>query len=309
MKKQITGIVTYVALFVLCSVLCSAQGRPQQRVHRGGFVPVDSATFALVTQFYDFDKSLPLDTRVVEEWETDAARFEKIVFTTQSGERVPGELALPKKGKQPFPCVLFLHGLGNDRGRWWRDDRKPLPSGLLEQGIAVCTIDLQFHGERSAGNDYQSPVYLTFGNSLFVRNRDMVIQSTIDSRRALMYLRQRPEVDSTRMGVMGYSMGAMIALQLSALEPDLRTVVVSAVPAIEQPLPIDHFNFAARSRVSTLLQFGRTDWLSSPQDAETLLKLLQGKANKLTLYESGHQLPPEKYVPDALAWLVEKLKH
>ena len=302
------GLLASVIPVVLLSGLCHAQGRPQQREHRGGFVPVDSTTFALITQFYDFDQSLPLDARVVDTWETDIARFEKVVFTTQSGGRVPSALALPKRGNRPFPLVLFLHGLGNDRGRWWREDRSPLPTGLLEQGIAVVAIDLQFHGERAVDNDYQSPVYLTLGNSLFVRNRDMVIQSAIDSRRALVYLRQRQEVDSTRLGVMGYSLGAMIALQLSALEPDLRTVVVSAVPTGEQPLPIDHFQFAARSRIPTLLQFGRTDWLSSPQDAGTLLKLLQGKGNKLAVYQSGHQLPPDKYVPDALAWLLEKLR-
>jgi len=296
------------SMVVLFSSMCSTQGHPQQRAHRAHFAPADSMLFDLVTRFYDFDKSLPLDARTIENSETEIARFEKVVFTTQSGERVPCELALPKKGGPSFPCVMFLHGLGNDRDRWWRDDRKPLLTGLLEQGIAVFTIDLQFHGERSSRNDFQSPVYLTFGNSLFVRNRDMVIQSTIDSRRALLYLRQRLEIDSTRIGVMGYSMGAMIALQLSVLEQDLRTVVISAVPTTEQPLPIDHFNFAVRSRVPTLLQFGRTDWLSSPQDAEMLLKLLEGKGNKLTFYESGHQLPPEKYVPDALGWMLEKLR-
>jgi pimeloyl-ACP methyl ester carboxylesterase len=276
-------------------------------VHRQGFVPIDAETFAVITQFYEFDLGLPLDARVVEKWESDLARFEKVVFTTQSGERVPGDLALPKQGEPPFPCVFLLHGLGTSRDRWWREDREALPLGLLEAGIAVFAIDLRFHGERSAENDYQSPVFLTLGDSLFIRNRDMVIQSTIDSRRGLSYLRTREDIDDTRIGVLGYSMGGMIALFLSALEGDLGGIVASAVPTWEQPPPIDHFNFAPRTTGPTLLQFGRSDWLSSPEDAKTLLELMPTGRRELVFYNAGHELPTT-FASDAAVWLRTRLR-
>ncbi|NNE34750.1 MAG: hypothetical protein HKN13_05920, partial [Rhodothermales bacterium] len=74
--------------------------------------------------------------------------------------------------------MILVHGLGNSKDRWLRDDRSSLRDSLLAAGIGVFAIDLRFHGERSGANDYQNPVFLTFGDSLFVRSRDMAIQST-----------------------------------------------------------------------------------------------------------------------------------
>ena len=133
----------------------------------------------------------------------------------------------------------------------------------------------------------------------------MVIQSTIDARRALDYLSSRPEIDTARIGVVGYSMGGMIGLYLSALETALTAVVACAVPTTLQPLPNDHFNFAARARTPTLLMIGRNDWLSSPEDAETLLRFLP-QESELFFYESGHVLPAQ-FASDAAAWLISRL--
>lgn len=284
-----------------------AFGQPAQSVHRRGFVPVGDAAFAIVAQFYDLDPGLPMNPRVVDTWEEGAGRYEKVVFTTQSGERVPGTLALPAAAAAPHPCVLLLHGLGNSKDRWWEEDRAALPAELLGAGIAVFAIDLRYHGERSVGNDYQPPVYLTLGDSLFVRNRDMMVQSAVDARRALAYLRGRGDIDTARIAVMGYSMGAMISVALSALEPRLAAVVVTAMPTGDQPAPIDPFNFAPRSKVPALLQFGRTDWMSAPEDAETLRRLMGEKHAGLRFYDAGHRLPPA-FATDAAAWLRARLK-
>lgn len=288
----------------ICQVSVSAQ--PAQSVHRDRFVPSSDEVFAVVRQFYDLDESQPLDVREVEFWEEPEADYSKIVFTTGSGERVPGDLAIPKRGIPPLPAVLLLHGLGNDRHRWWRDDRRKLVEDLLADGTAVLAIDLELHGERSARNDYQSPVYLTLGDTRFVRSRDMLIHSTIDARRALAVLRARGDIDADRIAVVGYSMGAMVATFIAVLEPQLKAVVACALPMTEQPLPIDPFEFAPRIRTSILLQVGRTDWWSSPDDADTFINLVPPADGKLVLYDAGHVLPA-KFASDAAAWLLDRL--
>ncbi len=301
---------TLILVPMLClaiDALTVAHAQPEQSVHRADFQPVTDEVFAVVELFYDLDETLPLETRIVEEWETESGRFAKLVYTTQSGERVPGDLVRPVGGGGPFPAVLLLHGLGNDRDRWWEDDRRSLPEGLIEAGIAVMTIDLRYHGERSAQNDYESPVYLTFGNDLHVRSRDMVVDSTVDARRALRVLRAREDIDASRIAVVGYSMGGSIACRLSTLEPDLAAAVFCAMPMSTQVTATDPFNFAARSNVPTRLLIGRTDWLSSPDDANTLLKLLRNEASELTLYEAGHRLPPQ-FAIDAREWLLSRLR-
>ncbi len=303
MRIEIEGV--FLAAWTVAAAV-PAQEYPSQREHRRGFVPAGDEVFAVVTQFYDFDEALPLDARTVDRWEDETGRFENVVFTTSSGERVPGDLVLPPDGEPPYPAALLVHGLNSERDRWWRPDREALPEALLAAGVAVLAIDLRFHGARAAANDYEPPAYMTMGQDLFVRNRDMVIQSTIDCRRALDLLAERPEIDAARIGVVGYSMGAIIGLYLSALEPELAAVAAAAVPTGVGTLPTDHFNFAARASTPILLQIGRTDWLSSPADAELLRDLVPGERASLRFYDAGHRLPPE-FAADAAAWLLARL--
>lgn len=288
------------------AVRANAQEFPPQSEHRAGFSPVPEEVFDVLTQFYDYDRGIPLAPRVVEGWEEGGVRYEKVVFTTQSGERVPGELALPRS-PGPWPVVILLHGLGNSKDRWWEEDRIALRQSLLEAGVGVYAFDLRFHGERSAANDYLNPVYLTLGDSLFTRNRDMIIDSAIDTRRALDYLESRPDVDPDRLAVVGYSMGGLIALYLAALEPRLAAIVGCAVPTTESPLPTDGFQFATRATVPGLLLIGEEDWLSSPADARRLRELLPG-GSELTVYPgAGHTLPPA-FAGDAAEWLIGRLR-
>ena len=282
-----------------------AQEYPEQKVHRADFQPVSEEVFDVLTQFYDYDRSYPLEPRVIESWDEGDVHSEKVVFTTQNGERVPGELAIPQNRSGARPAVILVHGLGSSKERWLREDRASLRDSLLAAGVSVYAIDLRFHGERSVANDYQNPVFLTFGDSLFIRNRDMVIQSTIDVRRALDYLSTRPEIDSDRIAVVGYSMGGGIAIRLAALEPRLAAVVACAVPTTEQPLPSDSFQFAPRATVKTLLLIGSNDWLSSPTDARALQALLP-RGSQLSFFDSGHALPPE-FGEQAAEWLIEVL--
>ncbi len=62
----------------------------------------------------------------------------------------------------------------------------------------------------------------------------------------------------------------------------------------------------SRARAPVLLQIGRTDWLSSPDDAETLLRLLPAEGNRLTFYDAGHRLPA-RFAIDAAEWLGARL--
>ena len=312
-RSQGAGLV--LALLIMEALLAlSVVAQPKQRVHREGFEPVGDELFGLVQEFYLYDVGFPLDARVLESWTEEGTRagsefvagYEKVAFTTSTGERVPMVLALPTTDDDQVPVVLLLHGLGNDRQRWWEEDRVALPEALLEAGIGVAAFDLHLHGERSSLNDYQSPIYLTFGNDYVIRSRNMLIQSTIDARRALDYLSNRPEIDPSRLAVAGYSMGGMVSLYLGALEPRLAAVVASAVPTTEQPMPVDPFHFAPRSTVPTLLQIGRDDWLSSPSDAQRLRTLLRSEDAALRFFDAGHRLPPA-FALSASDWLIEKL--
>ena len=295
---------------LLCNTLLAllfAGTAQAQVVRRTGFMPQPAAVFEIVRQFYDYDHDLPLGTRTVQRWEDGRSLLEKIVFESTAHERIPGVLAVPKTRRAPYPCVLLLHGLNASKDFWWDHAvGADLARRLLDAGTAVFAIDLRYHGERAALLDYMAPMHLTFENTLHLRNRDMIVQSAIDARRALDVLRARADIDSASLAVAGVSMGGMIATYLGALEPGLAGLACASTPSHPQLAPADHYSFAPRAHVPVLLLAGRTDWHTSPEDARALLELFPHRDRRLALYDSGHALPAA-WTAEAAAWLAERL--
>jgi dienelactone hydrolase len=279
-----------------------------QVVRRTGFTPMSEAQFGVARQFYDYDATLPLNLRRVQTFDDERSTFEKLVFDAPGHDRVPGYLALPKSGRAPYPCVLLVHGMNDSKDYWWDHRVAPgLTRRLLDAGFAIYAIDLRYHGERAATLDYMAPMYLTYEDSLFVTSRNMLIQSTIDLRRALDVLRGRSDIDTSRLAAAGVSMGAMVSICLAALEPGLRAIACASTPSHLQPLPIDHYSFAVRTGQPVLLMGGTQDWHTSPEDTRVLLNLFPNADRRMTVYEGGHSLP-EEWTAEAADWLTARLR-
>ncbi|NND97180.1 MAG: hypothetical protein HKN47_07620, partial [Pirellulaceae bacterium] len=74
---------------------------------------------------------------------------------------------------------------------------------------------------------------------------EMVIQGTRDWRRAIDYVSTRKEIDSKRIGMVGYSMGGWQTFILTAVEPRIRVSVSCVVPSlVGQSSPIAPKDYA-----------------------------------------------------------------
>jgi len=109
------------------------------------------------------------------------------------GQQVVGMYHLPKGVAGDAPAVLFLHGFTGDKIEPYRifvlTARR-----LAAAGIAALRID--FRGSGDSDGDFA----------------DMSLSSeTTDAGAALDYLRTRGGIDVNRIGLLGYSMGGMIA--------------------------------------------------------------------------------------------------
>ncbi len=66
---------------------------------------------------------------------------------------VPGYIAVPKVGRNPFPVVLLLHGLTGRKEDWWEEGNYTsggnVTKGLLSAVYAVAMLDVQYHGDRT----------------------------------------------------------------------------------------------------------------------------------------------------------------
>ena len=116
------------------------------------------------------------------------------------GQRLWGMLHLPA-ASAPAPAVLMLHGFTGQRMEPHR--LFVLFARLLaEHGIATMRFDFRGSGESEGGFDEMTPS-----------------GEVEDVIAAHAYLRSRPEVDAGRLGLLGLSMGGMVAaLAVAQLE-------------------------------------------------------------------------------------------
>jgi dipeptidyl aminopeptidase/acylaminoacyl peptidase len=111
-------------------------------------------------------------------------------------------LHLPSQVTKPVPAVLILHGFTGQRLEPHR--LFVLFSRLLAQrGIASMRVDFRGSGESEGTFDEMTP------------SREVE-----DVVAAYQVLRDRPEVDGSRLGLLGLSMGGMVAA-LSVAQPGL----------------------------------------------------------------------------------------
>jgi dienelactone hydrolase len=164
---------------------------------------------------------------------------EKFQFDNGAGATVPGYLLLPKQAEGKVPGILYCHWHGGEyqigKEEIFQDRHTPEVPGpaLVVRGFAVLGIDAYCFGERSGrgpggpdekGGDGEmsaSKFNLWVGRTLW----GMILR---DDLMALDYLASRPEVDSSRVGVTGISMGATRSWWLMALDERLKTGVAVA---------------------------------------------------------------------------------
>lgn len=270
----------------------------------------------LLVRMYDYDAAIPLEARVVEREKKEGTTRDKVVFRSTRSFMVPGYFEVSETAKAPYPCVVLMHGWSGGKKNWWEDGGYlhggEVRKALLAAGFAVFALDAQGHGDRIAENDYQVVNLFEEPGAPPRKNyftlRDVITQTVLDYRRGIDYLATRGDVDMTRIGALGYSMGGFHAVSLTAVEPRIKAAVGCVVPVSWRDDPIlDPANYmrSIGERPFMMVQ-GKTDELCNEAQAQELYKHLEGPNTKLELFESGHKLPGE-YVGVAVPWLVARI--
>ncbi|MEA2839758.1 MAG: uncharacterized protein QOF41_1088 [Methylobacteriaceae bacterium] len=141
-----------------------------------------------------------------------ASRAEDVTFAPAgraftSGAFVPNAIAaslsLPSIGKAPFPAVVIVHGSG---GLVPVGPERSFVAALNGSGIATLVLDMWTPRGMPRGAD-------AFGGTGGVDRRPSTPQDTLpDAFGALTYLGGHPLIDRSRIGIMGFSWGAMVSL-------------------------------------------------------------------------------------------------
>lgn len=123
------------------------------------------------------------------------------------------------RGTGPFPAVLVLHSLGTSKA----EREQEFCRKLRRQGLASLLLWLPFHGPRapegcSGGQWMISPD--------LERTTRALHQAIADARAGMDWLAARPEIDASRLGILGLSLGAVLAVPVMGQEPRLQAGVL-----------------------------------------------------------------------------------
>ena len=166
---------------------------------------------------------------------------EKFQFDNGAGATVPGYLLLPTKGVRTgkSPAILYSHWHGgeyeNGKDELFTKEHTPFGPGptLARRGYVVLAIDAYCFGERS-GQGPGGPNERGAKEEMSASKFNLWVGRTFwgmilrDDLMALDFLMSRPEVDKSRVGVTGMSMGATRSWWLMALDERIRTGVAVA---------------------------------------------------------------------------------
>ena len=254
---------------------------------------------------YEYETK-PLEVKA--EAKSDPTFFvERLTFTDAKGETVSGLFVRPK-AEGVYPVALNLHGLGSNK----EETTDFLGHALAEQGISTLALDAPLHGERKPKDQTTPP-----GGPAFAR---VVHDGVLDYRQIIGYLKTRKDVDSARLGLLGYSMGAMMGSILSGVDdritatalcvggdpirPNVLTVPEGFRELVESISPSNYVGHISPRPV--FLINGKEDQ-SVKEPAAKALQDAAREPKTILWVTSGHILPVEER-KKAVDWLAQQLK-
>jgi dienelactone hydrolase len=259
--------------------------------------PVEDNIFTIYKNQFLYDKT-ELNVKVEEKDNSnDDWTIEKITFNSAYGkERVIAYLFLPKNSSPPFQTLIFFPGMG---ATWEKDlikstETKWLIDYLLKSGRAVMCPVYKGTFDRI---DEQEPVVLEGHQTM-----EWIIKWAKDFSRSIDYLETRSDIDNSRIGYYGFSLGGFMGGIIPAVEDRLKVniLILGGLGGDGEMV-----SYVSRITIPTLMLNGKYD-LTFPYEKSVLpfynFLGTPEKDKRLFTYESDHYVPKNEMIKEVLAW-------
>ena len=141
----------------------------------------------------------------------DPLSIQAVRVNHQQGQAIAARLYQPVNVSAPYPAVLLCHGVNSSK-----DTLAPLAQALAYHGIAAIVFDFGGYGES-------------------YRRANSQAANQLDAAAMLQWMRQQPQLDAQRLGIIGHSMGGTTALELAQAAPDVKATVVLSIAGFATP--------------------------------------------------------------------------
>ena len=157
--------------------------------------------------------SYPGSDIVIEETLSDGSNYSRYLVSYRSeGLKIYALLTVPKASlpEGGWPAIVFNHGYIPPRQYRTTERYVAYVDGFARNGYVVLKPDLRGHG------DSEGEPSGAYGGNAY----------TIDVLNAVASLKKYPEVDPSRIGMWGHSMGGYLTLRAMVVSPDIRAGVI-----------------------------------------------------------------------------------
>lgn len=221
-------------------------------------------------------------------------------------ERVPAILLVPdsttSRGDR-CPAALLLHGFTSRKERM----AEGIGRALLARGVASLAIDLPLHGAREGSMDQ-----LSMRNPLQLVGAWRLALSEV--RQSIDYLTRINAIDARRLAIVGYSLGAYLAVVAAADDARVGTLALASGGDLPEATPFATIVRAAADPLRAvrklggrplLMVNGRHDRTIKASQAERLFAAA-GDPKEIHWYNGGHW-PPPSAIDFAARWISERV--
>jgi formylglycine-generating enzyme required for sulfatase activity/pimeloyl-ACP methyl ester carboxylesterase len=263
--------------------------------------PVPDLIFSAYRQMYAYDRT-PLDAKVMEtvdegDWVRELVRMN----AAYSGDSLLVYLYLPKRGRKPYPAVVYFPGSNAIRDRapqnlQWRGIDFVVKSG---RAVLYPVYKGTYQRSDSLSTDVQDTTNFY---------RDHVIMWAKDLSRGIDYLETRSDIGTAQLAYYGVSWGGAMGGLMPAVEPRIRvSVLYVAGLGFERARPeVDPVNFLPRIRVPTLMLNGRYDFFFPIETSQVPMFRLLGTPpdqKRYVVEDGSHFVARTRLIQETLTWL------
>ncbi|GFZ08450.1 alpha/beta-Hydrolases superfamily protein [Actinidia rufa] len=201
----------------------------------------------------------------------DLLKEENLYLITESGEqgRLPVLiLSMKESNHQKRQAVVFLHST-NKCKEWLR----PLLEAYASRGYVAVAIDSRYHGERASTKTTYREMCALVSSWKKGDTMPFLFDTVWDLIKLADHLTQRKDIDPSRIGITGESLGGMHAWFAAAA--DTRYAVAAPIIGVQGfQWAIDHDKWQARvDSIKAVFEEARTDLGKSEIDKEVVEKV------------------------------------
>ncbi|GIP38916.1 hypothetical protein J31TS4_21960 [Paenibacillus sp. J31TS4] len=171
----------------------------------------------------------------------------KVVYRGFDDTPLHGWFVLPpSRGDKPVPCLVLYHGYHGSKS-----DPEDFAAWLLS-GYAVFAVDVRGQGGET-GNGLASSHGMISGwisQNVLDKENSYYLATAVDSIRAVDWAATQPEIDPSRVAVVGASQGGGLALLVSALSSRV-SVCVAQIPNLS------HMDYGILHSTGSLTELAR----------------------------------------------------